>query len=313
MFKNPNTPKDEEYLNEFKQKVADQRKDYISERSQILEKSRNGFIGTLAGIILAAIVGWLVLAPRFSNTGPEDIPVIRRPITPAKIQPNEPGGLEIPDQDKSVYNLVEKKETSAAEIESLLPLPETPKMPEIAPEPEVATAPEIQQDDLTEAAEKPAVAASEEKLPVKKLDELIEEVQTTEQQKIKIPPKPAEIKVEPKTVTAEPPAPVAKQEQPAPKAEATKPAAAPTKAVPAGTWQIQLMASSNKGAIENSWKTLSGKFSALKNLPHEIESVKSGSNTIYRLKAGAFENREAADKICTQIKKNGGSCLVKQK
>ncbi len=311
MFKNPNTPRDEEYLNEFKQKVADQRKDYISERSQILEKSRNGFIGTLAGIILAAIVGWLVLAPRFSNTGPEDIPVIRRPVTPAKIQPNEPGGLEIPDQDKSVYNLVEKKETVAAEVESLLPLPETPKMPEIVPEPEIIPEPEVRQPDPTETAGAPV--ATEEKLPVKQLDELIEEVQTTGQQKIKIPPKPAEIKVEPQTVTAEPSAPAAKQEQPAPKAEAIKATTAPTQTASSGTWQIQLMASSNKSAIEKSWKTLSGKFGALKNLPHEIEAVKSGNNTIYRLKAGAFENHEPADKICTQIKQKGGNCLVKQK
>lgn len=313
MFKEfSNNEKEDDYLSEFRQKVATQQQEDIAERQSELQRSRNGFIGTLAGIVLAGVVSWVLLLPRFADNNPSEIPVIRRPITPVKIQPNEPGGMEILDQDKSVYNLVEKKEIAPEKIESILPEPEAPKMPTIVPEPEKPA--------VAEEAKPVVVDMPEEKtdtLPIKPLNEHIEAASSTSGKKINIPEKLPEIKVEIKK--AEPAAEVKADVKPAAKAEskpeekaAPKPEAA--KAITSGAWQVQLIASASQKAAEDSWKNLSAKYSALKNLPHEIDASRNDAGAmLYRLRVGAFADKAGAEKVCNEIKQAGGSCLVKQK
>lgn len=313
MFKEfSNNEKEDDYLSEFRQKVATQQQEDIAERQSELQRSRNGFIGTLAGIVLAGVVSWVLLLPRFADNNPSEIPVIRRPITPVKIQPNEPGGMEILDQDKSVYNLVEKKEIAPEKIESILPEPEAPKMPTIVPEPEKPA--------VAEEAKPVVVDMPEEKtdtLPIKPLNEHIEAASSTSGKKINIPEKLPEIKVEIKK--AEPAAEVKADVKPAAKAEskpeekaAPKPEAA--KAITSGAWQVQLIASASQKAAEDSWKNLSAKYSALKNLPHEIDASRNDAGAmLYRLRVGAFADKAEAEKVCNEIKQAGGSCLVKQK
>ena len=121
MFKEfSNNEKEDDYLSEFRQKVATQQQEDIAERQSELQRSRNGFIGTLAGIVLAGVVSWVLLLPRFADNNPSEIPVIRRPITPVKIQPNEPGGMEILNQIevKGITNI-----TGLAAIMNLLNAP----------------------------------------------------------------------------------------------------------------------------------------------------------------------------------------------
>ena len=125
--------KNDDYLNDFKQKVANQKIATLEERRTELARSRNNFLGTFAGIALAGVVGWFVLAPQYAETEKE-IPIIRRPQTAVKIKPENPGGMDIPNQDKNVYNIVEKKEVDNTVVENLLPKPETPKLPDIVPE-----------------------------------------------------------------------------------------------------------------------------------------------------------------------------------
>ncbi len=313
MFKEfSNNEKEDDYLSEFRQKVATQQQEDIAERQSELQRSRNGFIGTLAGIVLAGVVSWVLLLPRFADNNPSEIPVIRRPITPVKIQPNEPGGMEILDQDKSVYNLVEKKEIAPEKIESILPEPEAPKMPTIVPEPEKPA--------VAEEAKPVVVDMPEEKtdtLPIKPLNEHIEAASSTSGKKINIPEKLPEIKVEIKK--AEPAAEVKADVKPAAKAEskpeekaAAKPEAA--KAVTSGAWQVQLIASASQKAAEDTWKILSAKYDVLKNLPHEIDASRNDARAmLYRLRVGAFADKAGAEKVCNEIKQAGGSCLVKQK
>lgn len=291
---------DEDYLSEFRQKIATQKEEILEERRRDLQRVRKGFIGTLAGIVLAGLIGWILLNPRFSDPQSGEIPVIRRQITPAKIQPANPGGMEILNQDKSIYDLVEKKTGETAKVESILPQPEAPKLPEIVPQPEPEAEPEV-----AEAVEETGKSVNE--LEEKALEELIEAVQTNSDKKIIIPEKPKDLIVKAQTTE---PAPAKPQTQ-AP--EKTLPVTQPA-TVKSGSWQVQIMASSNKNAIEKGWQTLTGKHSFLKPLPHEIETVKTDAGSIiYRLKTGAFATRVDAEKICEQLKKAGSSCLVKQK
>lgn len=319
MFKEfASNEKEDDYLSEFRQKVATQQQEDIAERQSELQRSRNGFIGTLAGIILAGVVSWVLFLPRFTDNNPAEIPVIRRPITPVKIQPNEPGGMEILNQDKSVYNLVEKKEIAPEKIESILPEPEAPKMPTIVPEPEKPVAAKVKELEPAAAEEPKTTAAKTDILPIKPLDEHIEPTSSTSGKKIAIPEKLPEIKVEvkkaePQTVVkTEPAKPEVKAE---PKSEVkTEPRPEPQKNIATGVWQVQLMASSSQKAAEDSWKNSVAKYSALKNLPHEVDASRNDAGVmLYRLRAGAFADKAGAEKVCNEIKQAGGSCLVKQK
>lgn len=300
----------DDYLSEFRQKIATQKQEILEERRQDLHRARNGFIGTLTGILAAGIIGWVLILPRFSNPATEEIPVIRRPLTPVKVQPAEPGGMEILNQDKSIYNLVEKKETTGTKVESLLPQPETPKMPIIVPEPE----PESSQETLSETEE------AENSLPMGGIDDLIDAVQTNSSEKITIPVKPKELKLDVKV--ADKPAPKEEVQPKITVLESTpvnkqndenKTKQPENKPAQSGVWQVQLMASSNRGGLETGWKILIKKHPFLKNLPHEIESPTGSDVVMYRLKAGNFKDRAEADALCAKIKAAGSGCLVRQK
>ena len=110
MFADFNDDKNDDFLDEFRQKLNADSNDGFEERKNEINRSKNVFIGTVSGIALAAVVGWFVLSSHNTAETGVDIPVVRRPQTAVKIQPAEPGGMEILNQDKSVYDIIEKKE-----------------------------------------------------------------------------------------------------------------------------------------------------------------------------------------------------------
>src|SRR5574344_653622 len=131
----PEDNKNDDFLNEFRQKISTQDTPNFEEKRNEMNRSKNVFIGAVSGVALAGIVGWFVLAPRYSDNPSVEIPVIRRPQTAIKVQPSEPGGMEILNQDKTVYDIIDKKDVAEGGIEQLLPPPEEPKLPQIAPQP----------------------------------------------------------------------------------------------------------------------------------------------------------------------------------
>mgnify|MGYP000924317320 CR=1 FL=1 len=325
----PEDNKGDDFLNEFRQKIADQSSNNIEERRNEMKRSKSVFIGAVSGVALAGVVGWFILAPQYSDTGNVEIPVIRRPQTAVKVQPSEPGGMEILNQDKSVYDIIEKKDAiwmvmefiegkTLKEIlnergrieENLLPPPEQPKLPEVIPSQQVVQAAPLQVNDqipekvigtapvaqVKEAAPLPVSAnAQTGDAPEAKVIGLKEAVQQENAKAAQA----AQIPTQPKV-------------QPAVQPEPKKPAAL-AKAT-AGMWQIQLMSSPNRQAVEKAWISLSKKYKMLQGQPHEIEAADLDfDKTFYRLKAGAFIDRAGADELCKDIKALGGTCIVKKK
>lgn len=293
--------KNDDYLSEFKQKVANQKIATIEERRTELARSRNNFLGTFAGIALAGIVGWFVLAPQYAETEKE-IPIIRRPQTAVKIKPENPGGMEIPNQDKDVYNIVEKKEVDNTVVENLLPKPETPKLPDIVPEVADVNTNATNLDEIVDE-----VAENKNDLPQPK--EVKAENKAAENSAAgNVPAKPADLLA---GVSAQAPtANTAKADAPA-KIEA--PAVVNTAS--AGGWQIQLIASKNKTAVEKTWTDLSAKYADLKNMPHEIQASDLGAQGMfYRLRAGSFASKAEAAQACSNLKAKGlHDCIAKEK
>lgn len=295
--------KNDDYLSEFKQKVANQKIATMEERRSELARSRNNFLGTFAGIALAGVVGWFVLAPQYAQTEKE-IPVIRRPQTAIKIKPENPGGMDIPNQDKNVYSIVEKKDVDNTVVENLLPKPETPKLPDIVPE---VSDVDTNADNLDQIVDEVSETKTAE--TASKPDNLEKNVKTPNNN---VPDKPADLLADSKNnketavktekiVSAKTETPVAAEVEPA-------------KTINGG-WQIQLIASKNKAAVEKTWTDLSGKFADLRKLSHEIQASDLGTQGMfYRLRAGSFASKTEAAQACAALKAKGlRDCIAKEK
>ena len=279
---------DEDVLNEFRQKQVNFD---LEERRNEINNSRSLFIGALAGLAMAGVVGWFVLAPQYAGDTEEDIPVIRRQQTEVKMPPAEPGGIEFSNRENTVYEIIERKNEEPEE-EIVLPPAETPNIDAIetliqetaAPENAAASEPqkaEIKVESLA-AGGKPATAAKNETSAPK----------ITE----------AAPKTEPVATGA------------AVKEAKKEPVASTPVAAAKGSWQIQLMSSPNKAAVEKSWKNLTKKFSLLAGQNYEISAADLGKKgTYYRLRAGNFASKEQANEFCSKLKAAGGSCFTARK
>ena len=264
---------EEEVLNEFRQKQINFD---LEERKNEVNNSRSLFIGALAGLAMAGIVGWFVLAPQYQGSGTDNIPIITRPQTVVKIQPSEPGDIELASQERTVYDIIEKK------------------------------TPENEDENIVQSVEEPNA---------KGIEQLVEEaaVETVKTEAIESLTQKAATPEE-ETAQIEQPKKEAVQE----KVVAGVSAVDVDKVVPTeikkGSWQVQLMSSPNKAAVEKSWAKKKQKYPMLGDLPYEIEAANLGAKgTFYRLKAGSFASKDAATDFCNKLKTSGGSCFVAKK
>ena len=286
----------DELLNDLRQKLANQSSLEYEEKRNELNVSKNVFVGAVSGIALAAVVGWFVLSPHYAGNNVSDIPVIRRPQEAIKVQPEDRGGMEIQNQDKTVYNIIDKENNDNPAVERILPPPEQPQLPEINPEPETP--------NVFEVNAEPAPAVPSTAKTIAEAEEII---------KVETAPAPKTV-TEPKVAEAPKAEPVKEVKKEAPKVVEKVQAEVAVSDAVTGPWRVQLMASTNRSAVANSWKSLTGKYKVLQTQPHEIETADLGAKGIfYRLHAGAFANRDGADNLCKEIKSLGGSCIVKKK
>ena len=144
----------EEFLNEFRQKMADQTASNIEERQIEMRRSRSIFIGAVAGLIMAGVVGGFMLSKQYKDAEGFHLPIIRKPAEVAKTAPEDRGGMLVENRDKSVYEVIENKDSAEVVVEKVLPAVEEPKMPEVVPIEETKNAASV--EDLIDKAEKTA-------------------------------------------------------------------------------------------------------------------------------------------------------------
>lgn len=246
--------------------------------------------GALIGLAAAAGAAWYILGSGGQPaSGPQEVPVVKAEKAPVKVRPADPGGMDVPNQDKLVYNRVDQNAVKP-EVEHLLPQPSQPKdlprgdslgdgmTPLPPPIPETA-APKVV--DTPKVTPPPPMSAAE-------------------------PPKPAAVPMVPVTKVA-PTASAAPTTPVAPLAKAT-----PTTPVAAGTWQVQLGALKDEAGAEAAWQHATKTApDVLGNLPHEVIRADLGPKGVfYRLRAGGFATREQADGVCDSLKPKGIGCVV---
>lgn len=81
----------------------------------------------------------------------------------------------------------------------------------------------------------------------------------------------------------------------------------------AGWTAIQLSAMKSQSSIKSLWQQLVKSHPMLLgDLSAVTEAVESSTGTIYRLKAGSFDNKRNASMLCDKLQKVGVSCLLTQ-
>jgi len=286
----------------------------------------------MISILAAAVAGaaaWWVFDGQYSTmfAGSDDgqVPTVRADISPVKVKPENPGGMDVPNQDKLVYERLGQKPTEER-VERLLPEAEKP-MPKPQPQPEAkpestptpqptATQP-AQMASGNEPPKPPAIptekVVAEKIAPVKPAAEQQVSAVPTEKEVAAVEaPKPAEVAkpTEAKQPEAPKPTPVVKAEPkpvPAPKPN-------PTPAAPdlSKSYQVQLAAVRSTASAEAEWKRMQKKFpSQLSKLSLNVVKADLGKKGIfYRLRAGPVADAAAAKVICSALKAKKAGCLI---
>lgn len=232
------------------------------------------------GILALTLIGFFVFGEK--NENGDEIITILATQEPVKVRPEHPGGMNIPDQDKLVYNRIRTNNIDT-KVESLFPEPEKPVVPTILA--------------IENNAPDTAFVSMEE---VKSFNPLVEVPAISVQEAPKVEEVPL------------------KQEAPK-KTTASKSVAAPTKTTKVATaskaadgiWSAQLMSSSTREAVEKAWPSILAKNKALlSNMSYQIAKADiPGKGTFYRLRVGNFKTRDMANELCTKLKARKQDCI----
>lgn len=201
------------------------------------------------------------------------VATVRAPVTPMKVEPDDPGGMEIPNQDKLVYDRLDGADAmDEGNREVLMPAPEMPE------------APAMDGPEVTPAPSEPVVMieAPAPSMPA---------------------PEPEETMPEPEPMAIAEPMPVPEPD--------SKPEPMQTAAVP-GDFQVQIAALRSADDAETAWTRLSKRYDdLLGGLPRDVVRADLGEKGIYyRLRVGAYTTRADAVALCEALKARKGSCLV---
>jgi len=245
--------------------------------------------GPLLGILTVAVAIFVLFAVFWStypradrdSAAPGPVPTIRADATPYKGTPDNPGGMDIPYRDSTVFEAL-RNTNKEGKVESLLPSAEEP----IAKEQMFAG---LKTDTLQEEPPAPVVldggpvqaSASDEHEGTILGDKPVEE-------------KPAEA-----VAKTEPAAGNAKDTTKKPDAKS-------------GTYYIQLGSVKDRAAANAEWKKLQKQFPAqLGSLSVRIQEVNLGPRgTFYRIQGGTVAQADGKE-ICNAISaKRSGGCIV---
>ena len=270
------------------------------------------FVATFALAAFAAVV-WYAYDQGLQRGSEATAPLIKADPTPTKVRPEQPGGLQVPNQDKLVYEAMRPGEVDGSKVERLLPPPEKPVEPPAAPPPPAPAAPAA-----VAVVPPPAPAGTESGIPPARIvtpapTPRIPTPEPTAQAPTPAAPAPvAESKPDP---APPPPAPapvVEAKPAPAPAAPPPPPAAAPAPKAAPGNFRIQVGALRDQAAAEAEWKRLQKRFpDELSGLEHRIQKVDlgPGKGVFFRIQSSGV-SEAAAGATCTGLKAKGQPCIV---
>lgn len=299
------------------------------------ERKREFAIASVtAAVILLGLIVWGSY-PGSEDEAGDSVPIVRADAGHYKTTPDNPGGMEIPYRDSTVFSAGEQAEGETtenilAEDTTEQPVPRsqlfaglnTEGQPVISEEPMdlTANAPagEVEDTQAQLAKAAPVESPSNDDLVKEAIGTTPADSGTTTAQA----PAPAEAPAEEELASAaivapEPakPAPAKpkadKQAEAAAKTEPAAGAASAPKVTPGG-YYIQVGSVRSESGADGEWKKIQAKYSSqLGGLKYRTQEANLGAKGVfYRIQAGPM-SKESADGICGKIKaQSPGACLV---
>ncbi len=251
-------------------------------------------------------------------------PLIKAEPGPTKLKPDDPGGMEVPDRDKLVYDRVTGT-PSEPRTERLLPPADQPMAKPDAPPPPPTTTGPAKDEPATRTTDAPpppagepaddTAAAAAGQRPSPPPPQTVDRLAAVAPAAAPPPPPPpaADTATADKAGPARPAATPPKQAavSPPPKPQpAAKPA--PGKTATTGTYRVQLASFRSSKAANDAWSRLrKSNISLLRDLTAHVTRVElAQKGTFYRLQAGSFAKEAGARSVCTELKARKVDCLV---
>lgn len=263
-----------------------------------------GLLTTLTLLCFVAII-WYAYPQGQEKYSGLDIPTIQADKSAWKFKPENPGGMEVPHQDSTVFAPMENDPAAIDAVKKLGPPPEEPL-------------------DKIEAIQSAPIGLNTERLnpdvQIKEIGGGTEKIVVKQDP----PPQPAPVKSEKAPLPAPKPETAAKEAPKAatPKAEPAKAkaagaepaqtATAPPSAPAKGQVYIQLGSYRDLKAAQEDWKFLQRKFpQTLGKLSMRTQRVDLGAKGVFnRLQAGAVTEARAQE-ICKLLKAGGNpGCII---
>lgn len=292
----------------------------IEEEKSFISK----FFSTL--VMLAAlgglgVLGWFAYEEGKSPVGFEQLPLIKAETSPFKIKPEDPGGMEIPNKDKAIYDTITSAETDESkegerEIK-IVPPPEEPVDLEdlVKTQPELSSIADIDDEKEEDKSEEKMVKEeeikmeekAEEKVQIGKEKPALNVIRLSE---VPIKPEKKNIKIN-KITTPDSSGPVEIVFKPRLVIEGTA-KEKPGESVEKKEHRVQLSSYKTPETLQLGWITLQKKFpELLGDLRHSVEIVDlKEKGKYYRLQAGPFSDKDVADNLCKKLIEKNQSCLI---
>lgn len=281
-------------------------------------------IVAFAGTIIVSYRG----SDRLSADGP---PLLTADPSPTKSRPDQPGGMDVPHQDKLVYERLHDRSNHPT-VERLLPPPEaplprpvvTPQIPAVPPMPITPTVAQLPPPppgatatvprDAMDATAMPAPAQATAPAPAPAARQsppaAAKPAGTVQPTAVSPPPKAAPQPVPAPTAAvkpavAPPPAATLVAQQPAPQP------AKPVAAGGSGTWRIQLASVRSESEAAAEWKRITGRHpDALGGLSMQIAKADLGEKGVFYRVQGGGADEARAKSICAQLRALNTGCVV---
>ena len=299
-----------------------------------------GGIALLAVVLFLGVVWYAYIwGSRSAATG--DVPVVSAPEGAEKVEPEDPGGMDVPHQDKLVLN--QDGDGGNGEVERLLPPPEEPRPPE-------RSQPAQGESAQAEPGSAPAQSGGDGDVPAQSGgdgEQVAELPETTvPDQDMADGEQAGSATAEGEGGTASDPdgtdAPDATGSEPAQTADtptrtperkpgggqasqtqtaeadpaqspaqATDPAADPSASVPdEGRYAVQIAAFQSEQAARSAWSSYQERFpEVLGGQRLLLQNAEVDGQTYWRVRTGPFADRSAAQSVCDRLKARDQSCL----
>lgn len=319
-------------------------------RSSTNPVTRLLFVLIAAAVVLGGLwigVGDQIMAMITGDDG--DVPTITAEGAPIKVRPESPGGMQVPNQGRLVYGVVDGS-SAQPRMERLLPSPEKPVEVENVLTRDVPETKAVVANTAPRGTADPPLSSTPSASDVAALSEAPSPPpmptatapnsgapraltpQSNPTASASAPPPPPAPTAAPETAAAPPPPPVAPSApstvatlptpkpapKPAPEPSSTvvasaPPASAKTPADLDKSYRVQLAAARSEPALRSEWDRLQSRNKdILGELELQVTRIDLGATKgiFYRLRAGPLENATAAKALCERLKQRKLGCLV---